>query len=507
MQITVGFKDEHDPLGRLVDVQNIEELSAIITKEHYSLSIFKNNYRSKKNFIRADAIALDFDKNYTIDQALVDFADYSHIIAPSRSHRKEKDGVTSDRFRVVLFLSDPIDNADTFTATWHSLAKNWPDTDRACKDASRFWFASSGVVSIKKGGLKVKPVEYTPEVFETKPERIVPEGKRGELGRPTFKFLLDGVESGGRNDATMKAARDFQQNLYPVEEAIDRIVTALNLNGTISRDFPEREVENTIRSVYRSDAKHEPRLIESAFFLQPISSVYKATEDAKIEWLMDGKLQVGGVSLLSADPKAGKSVIARQLCAHVLTGTPFFGRAIKQGACHYYGIEEHPMILAKSFQRLGIPANADLLVHAGDPLTEENVFKDFAEGIIRLRPALAVVDTAFDLLEVESENNYREVKKAFKAVRKVARESGTHIMLIHHNGKPQKDFRQRGNHAVLGSTAISAGVDSILIIEMDGRARMISTSGREVDPWHRRLLKWNPENATYSLGSEKEEEF
>ncbi len=505
MKITVKFQSEKDPVGKLGTVPSIEKLAEVITKYNYSLGTFKNNHRSKDNFIQAEAIGLDFDGGYTLDQAKKDFDVYSHIIAPTRSHRKEKNGVVADRFRVILFLSYPITDCATFESTWYRLAEVWPATDKACKDASRFWFPSSLVTSLKTDGLKVDPIKPPETVADLDRELSIPEGKRGELGKPTLKFLAEGVESGGRNPATFAAAKDFQQNLYPLEEAIDRIVSALNFTGTIAHDFSEHEVITTVKSAYTKEARHDPRIKESAFNLQPIGSLYKETEGATIEWLVDELLQVGGVSLLSADPKAGKSVIARQLCAHIILGTPFFGRTTKQGNCHYYGIEEHPMILAKSFQRLGIDKDAPLLVHAGDPLTDENVFIEFAENVRTSRPTLAVIDTAFDLLEVESENNYREVKKAFKNVRKVARESGTHILLIHHNGKPQKDFRQRGNHAVLGSTAISAGVDSIMIIEMDGRTRMITTSGREVNPWHRRQLIWNQQTGTYTLGPERDD--
>ncbi len=506
MKITVQFKDEKNPVGKLGNVPSIEKLADVIQMTSYSLGIFKNNHRSKANFIQAEAIGLDFDGGYSLEEAKRDFKPFTHIIAPTRSHQKEKNGVITDRFRVILFLDSPITDCDTFEATWHWCKELWPTTDPQCKDASRFWFPSSEVVSLNLGGDTIKvvhPVRVESNALDK--ALSVPEGKRGELGKATLKFLVDGPEVGTRNHSTLKAAKDFQQNCYTVDEAIERIVSALEYTGTISRDFPQSEVITTIKSAYRTEAKHEPRITPTAFNLKRIGELYKETEGAQIEWLVDELLQVGGVSLLSADPKAGKSVIARQLCSHVILGTPFFGRTTRQGVCHYYGIEEHPMILAKSFQRLGIDPEANLFVHAGDPLLDENIFKEFAEHVRSTRPTLVIIDTAFDLLEVESENNYREVKKAFKNVRKIARESGAHIMLIHHNGKPQKDFRQRGNHAVLGSTAISAGVDSILIVEMDGRTRMISTSGREVKQWHQRILNWDQKTGTYSLGPERDD--
>lgn len=522
MKITVGFRDEHDSVGREVDVQNIEELAHIVVKENYSLGVFKDNHRKKEKFISADSIALDFDEGYSIEDAKRDFETYSHIIAPSRSHRKPKEmsrkeaqgkryyeTVVADRFRVILFLENQITDYDTFVSTWHALAKPYPASDFRCKDATRFWFKSTDIYSLRKGGKRI-PVVSPPPVPEKRPmsELNVEPGTKGQLSKKTKEFLEKGEQSGGRNDATMRAARDFQQQLYTVDEAIETIVSALHANGTIERDFPEHEVVTTIKSTYRSEAKHEPRIREKAFRLRRIGELYKATEGAQINWVVDELCMVGGVSLLSGDPKVGKSVIARQICKAVLNGALLFGRKTKKGTVHYYGIEEDEQIISNGFNKLGIPGDGDLFVHDGDPITDVDVFKDFSELILETKPTFAVVDTAFDILEVESENNYAQVKRAFRKMRKVARKSGTHIMLLHHNGKPQKDFRRRGNHSPLGSTGITAGVDSIIVVNLEGSTRIIYTSGREVEPWDGYLLKWDKATKTYSLGPKYvEDEF
>lgn len=501
MQISVGRNPKDLATFEEVSITSIDVLFSIITADNYSLSTFKGSHRCKKNFVQAEAMGLDFDHGMTIEEAEEAFKDYRYIIAPSRNHRKDKNGVVADRFRVILKLSKPITDNETFEATWFSLAEKWQNTDPACKDASRFWYPSQYIHKTQMDGILIDPVSPTP-VVEKAESPVVPflEGARGTLGKDTLRLLAMGAENGGRNHAVFKAAKDCQQNLYSFQETLETIIPALEFNGTIASDFPESEAEATIRSAFSSNAKHDPRIKQSAFNLQPIGELYKQTAGIKIEWLVENLLQVGGVSILSADPKAGKSVIARQLCKHVIHGAEFFGRKVKRGSCHYYGLEEHRTMLAQSFSRLGIQDGDPLFVHVEDPLNDESVFKDFSDIINQTKPALAVVDTAFDLLEVESENNYREVKKAFKKVRKIARDSGTHILLIHHNSKPQQNFRRRGNHAILGSTAISGGVDSILVVEIEGKDRIITTSGREVDQWNRRILKWDKETATYSLG-------
>jgi hypothetical protein len=505
MQISLG-KPNDKVNFRATEVPSFEKLAELICKLPYSLGTFRNDYRNKENFIQTQAIGLDFDDGMTLTEAEENFKDFIHIIAPTRSHRTEKNGKVADRFRVILLLSEPITDSEIFESTWFSLAEKWPNLDRACKDASRYFFPSSHVHSIKADGFLVDVVHPVKTKAEPDEAQFYAPGQRGKLGAETCKLLIEGAENGGRNHAVFKAAKDYQQNLYTLEEAVSEITQALEDNGTIASDFTAAEVEAAIRSAYGKEARHEPRIKARAFQFKPIDQLYDETDGEEIEWLVKDLLQVGGVSLLSADPKAGKSVIARQLCKHVIEGAPFFGRDCRKGAAVYLGLEEHRMMLAKSFRRLGIQPGQPLYVHAEDPLTEDGMFKDFHEMIVEMKPALAIVDTVFDLLEVESENHYREVKKAFKALRRVARESGTHIMAIHHNSKPQKDNRRRGNHAILGSTAISGGVDAILVVELEGSQRLITTSGREVVPWNRRRLEWDQESGTYALGSEFKEE-
>ncbi len=130
-----------------VEVKTVEVLNEIILRDPYSLSTFNNNYRTKDNFSQAQAIGLDFDAGVTLDEATELFKDYMHIIAPTRNHQVEKNGVVCDRFRVVLFLEYPIKDNETFEATWYSLADKWRKLDKACKDSSRFYYPSQSIHS------------------------------------------------------------------------------------------------------------------------------------------------------------------------------------------------------------------------------------------------------------------------------------------------------------------------------------------------------------------------
>jgi RecA-family ATPase len=183
----------------------------------------------------------------------------------------------------------------------------------------------------------------------------------------------------------------------------------------------------------------------------------------------------------------------------ILRGANFLGRQCKQGSVQYYGIEEQLEVVNASFKRLGITNQDSLLVHIGDPLAGDTL-SDFRDILTGTKPALAVIDTLFDFLEVESENNYKEVKRELRKIRQIARETGTHILLVHHNSKGNKDDHRRGNRGILGSQAIAGGVDTIMVLEVEGNSRIMTTSGREIKRWVNRELVFDQKDCTYSLG-------
>jgi hypothetical protein len=508
MQISISDPSE---IARFtaVDIKDLKQMVDLCLRKNFSPAIFKDGKRNLANFEVAHCIGLDVDNDgrtpsMSLEQAKVTFKDLKHLILPSRSHQKLKDGKIEDRFRVILFFSEPITDVDTFYATWFWCKKMWPAIDPQCKDPSRFYYRHSSAASIREDGYLInpelpKPKEVTKgnvELADLSPD------SRGKLSRATLEFLLNGAEKGNRNGSTYKVAKEFQQNLFTLEETEARIIGALTFTDTFARDFTEAEAVQTIRSAFNTEAKHDPRIKVKAFNLLPIGELYKT--NSKVEWIVDNLLTVGGVSLMSSDPKAGKSTLVRQLIREVLRGQVFLGRQCKQGSVHYYGIEEQLEIVNSSFKRLGLMNNEPLLVHIGDPLADTKM-EDFKDILLQTRPALAVIDTLFDFVDVESENNYKEVKRELRKMRNIARETGTHILLVHHNSKGSKDDKRRGNRGILGSQAIAGGVDTIMVLEVEGNTRLITSSGREIKRWVNRELVFDLKDCTYSLGAETEE--
>ena len=63
-----------------VELSSVKELAEFVCKNDWSQGVFKDNHRSKNNFLKAEIIALDIDNDEaekcTLEEAKVKFASY-----------------------------------------------------------------------------------------------------------------------------------------------------------------------------------------------------------------------------------------------------------------------------------------------------------------------------------------------------------------------------------------------------------------------------------------------
>lgn len=497
MQISVGKDAVH---FHPIEVKNVTEFLDHALTKNWSPSIFKNNYRNKENFLKAEMIAIDIDNDesqkMSLEQAIHEFKDYKHLIMPSRSHQKLKNGEVKDRFRVLLFLTRPIETEQEFYATWFSLQERWPAIDPSCKDPSRFFYPSTECVSKNMKGKTIDPVEPKPsnEVDKISESSNEPsDGFHGELSRKTLKFMLDGARPGNRHRELYKAARDYHQNNYPKERFIADLEAMIQRTGNWAQDHISAKDRTTIDDAFRVDPKHAARYaFEKALLFEPVSEVLNSTE--KFEWLVDGLLSVGGVSILAGDPKAGKSTLVRQLVRAVSRKERFLGRKVKQGQIYYMALEEQRSLLKNQFRALGINENDAIKIHVGSPLSAD-ILESLEEELSKEQVALLVIDTFLLGLRIKEPNSYSEVNDAITPYRDLARDTGTHILFIHHTNKTGI-----GSNSISGSKAIHGAVDCAMILKAYGKERIFSSNGRGVKPFVEHQLLFDDNTQTYCLG-------
>lgn len=484
------------------DVGSLHELGDIITRTNWSCGTFKDNHRNIENFISSNFMALDIDEGCSIEEAARRLKPYSHIIAPSKSHKREKNGVIADRFRIVVVLDEEVNNKDDYYQTYAELMKLFPEADKACKDPSRFFYPSKEIYSVQVNKDRIKPKKYVPPSSDKPPIAVA---KKGQLSRPTLDFLQFGAPAGTRHGRLYKATKDALENNYTKEEFIALVDEMITRTKNWASDSINPDDIKTINDAFNSEARYKARNSDGPTFnFLPIGDLLKSSK--KIEWLVDGLFTVGGLSIIVGAPKSGKSTLVRQLAKSVARGEKFLNRNTKPGKVIILALEEQAEVLNVQFKQLGVNNKDDILIHTGR-IVSDNATEDLHMACLDFRPALIIVDTLMLFCKTQNINDYTEMNNKLEELRDLARKTGAQVVCIHHQNKSRENF---GTATILGSAAIHGAVDCAMIFNKNGYRRSIQTSQRAGKPFENEELIFDEKTQTYAVGKKMQmidEEF
>lgn len=210
-------------------LKNMSMLENTILNDAWSPIIWKDGERRSSNFIESHFLALDFDQPG--DESMLEIndslKDFKRIIATTKSHGKDKGGITCDRFRLILPFDKPITNVDEYIYNVKLAMKRFSHADKSCFDAGRFFFPSNKIIVIDRES------QYT---WETKPYIPITNITTTPLYQPiktrtlntfTKSFINYGIYYDSRNLTTFKCALDMFQADFTeseIEEILGRAV-------------------------------------------------------------------------------------------------------------------------------------------------------------------------------------------------------------------------------------------------------------------------------------------
>ncbi len=264
-------------------------------------------------------------------------------------------------------------------------------------------------------------------------------------------------------------------------------------NGT-----PEDNALKFVKNIRKSlDGADENKNQEIEIPFLSVKELFtKKTEP--IVYLVDGLLQRGGLSLIAGKPKVGKSTLVKHLLAAIDRGDDFLGRTTKRGTSLYLALEEMESEVKDHFKILKVSSDSKIMVHA--TYVNDPQLIGLKKAIAAHEPQLVVIDTLFRyIVGVKDNNSYQQVNEALEPLRRLARDTDTHIMFIHHASKGLS----LGTDSILGSTAIFATVDTGIVLAESGKNRIISSRQRYGKPITETVLLFNNDSKTFSLGGSR----
>ncbi|MFY9855044.1 MAG: AAA family ATPase [Terracidiphilus sp.] len=243
----------------------------------------------------------------------------------------------------------------------------------------------------------------------------------------------------------------------------------------------------------------QPTTTANGFNLVELGELLSRPE-VPVDWLVDGMLVRGTVSCAVAKPKVGKGTTARNLCFDVATGAEFLGRKTKKGSCIYLALEERSEEVTADFRAMGADGTEPILIHADT--TPETAIPLLVVLVREQRPALLVIDPLIRMVRVRDEKAYAEMYTGLGPLIDVAREVGTHILLVHHSGKSVKSD---AIDSPLGSTAIGAAVSTLIVLKRTESYRSIQTVQRIGIDMPETVLTFDSKTRLLSIGGTRAE--
>lgn len=232
----------------------------------------------------------------------------------------------------------------------------------------------------------------------------------------------------------------------------------------------------------------------SGFTLTPLGDLLEKP-DEPVDYVWDDLLVVGTVSALVAKPKVGKGTLERNLALAVARGEDFLGHPTLKGECLYLALEEREEEIKQDFRAMGADGTELIFVHAA-PSPPEGI-RALCDLVHNRRPRLVVIDPIVRLARIKDETAYAETYAALGPLIDVARETGAHLLLLHHSGK---SLKADPIDSPLGSTAIAGAVSTLIVLKRTEAYRTIQTRQRTGLDVPETILQFDPETKRLDIG-------
>lgn len=189
------------------------------------------------------------------------------------------------------------------------------------------------------------------------------------------------------------------------------------------------------------------------------------TEYPEQRWLLGQIIPLECITLIAAEPAAGKSFIVLSMALAIATGKEWLGKfQTQQSKILIVDEENHIAETQRRLKRLGA-SDEDIYIvsRQGIKVDDGESFMRLENTIIATQAKVVVFDASADV-HTKNENLSAELKIPFDAFKRLNVEHGITVIVIDHNRKPQK-FEKVSINSIRGSNIKIADPASILMLE------------------------------------------
>jgi len=243
-----GFKAHRVTLERVADM--------VRSAGQYSAVEFRGGYRDAAHAIPySELIILDYDDGVTLVDAVDMFRQYIGIVATTRSHQKDKNGVVCDRFRVILPTLKPVMlEVEEFRKMMKEVIHNY-GTDKACSNMSRMYYGNPEAEVFFLSGYQLFDwMPFYQSALDKERQRQQqyrkpiqqPSGDReaAQLDKAVQTFMQRNFVPGARNPVLFRVARWLRDE--QVDDVAGRVAALNSLSGC---PLPDDEVNKIIEKL------------------------------------------------------------------------------------------------------------------------------------------------------------------------------------------------------------------------------------------------------------------
>lgn len=221
----------------------------------------------------------------------------------------------------------------------------------------------------------------------------------------------------------------------------------------------------------------------------------------EIRWAVPHLLPEG-MTILSGQPKAGKSYLALQIARAVATGGDIFGRKVNRGRVLFLSLEDGARRLQRRLREQEWPGGTDTHFELDWPTANAGGLAALAYRLASDDCALCVIDTLGRFMGVAEVKDYGPMTALVGEVQHIAIQTQTAILANHHLNKAKT-----GDPIIdsLGSTGLAGAADGCygLYRKPDSRDWLLKMVGRDLEEELELTLRRLPVTKTWGLAADE----